>query len=556
MRLTKPTKIGRTFPLGLAWLTLVLLPWSHAAAQKFEEDFSIWPLDLKVNGTVIACAGPEVDSSVVDAFKRATGKDDDQIVALWLDSEFDAEPFEEILGDESNAKLFGKKHDAFRSIDKLNEALAGADGVLLFSSRPLLGNAGKSLTQIKQPLMNVIERGGVVCVVGPVIASLGAFRHQGVEPMSFLAKDLGLIPDGILYPGYVDSDDRNRMYGALAKRPHSVAIGIPKDTAVVLRGRKLITLGKQKVTFAISANDRQPHRVQHLADVSGRRVSPYDSVVDLTAWRRDAIERQLPVFPRAKPADPIVEKGTLFIVGGGGLPQGLMDEMVELAGGDQAHMVYVPCTERESVPDQSRLVRQWKRMGVASATVFHTKDRTKANSDKEFLKTLEQATGIWFGGGRQWNFADSYYGTEAHRLMKQVLARGGVIGGSSAGASIQGGYLARANPVANFDIMAPGYERGLGFLPGVAIDQHFSQRGRQKDMTKLANRYPQLLGIGIDETTAIRVRGSIAEVVGAGKVFFYDRRKPVVPGKDDFTALSAGQTMDLKKREVVEEAEE
>ena len=101
--------------------------------------------------------------------------------------------------------------------------------------------------------------------------------------------------------------------------------------------------------------------------------------------------------------------------------------------------------------------------------MLHTKDRTEADSDEEFLKHLSEATGIWFGGGRQWNFVDSYYGTKAHQLMLDVLDRGGVVGGSSAGASIQGEYLARANPVANFDIMAPGYERGLGFISGVAI---------------------------------------------------------------------------------------
>jgi len=72
----------------------------------------------------------------------------------------------------------------------------------------------------------------------------------------------------------------------------------------------------------------------------------------------------------------------------------------------------------------------------------------------------------------------------------------------------------------------------------------------------LAHRYPQLLGIGIDEGTAIRVEGSAADVVGKGKVFFYNRREAVVPGKEDYTALSAGQTYDLKKREVVEDSGE
>ena len=116
--------------------------------------------------------------------------------------------------------------------------------------------------------------------------------------------------------------------------------------------------------------------------------------------------------------------------------------------------------------------------------------------------------------------------------MKDVLKRGGVIGGSSAGASIQANYLARATPIGNSQIMAFGYERGgLGFISGVAIDQHFSQRRRHKDMTQLVDTHPQLLGIGIDEATAIIVQKSKAKVVGRGKVHFYDRTQPVVPNK-------------------------
>jgi cyanophycinase len=141
--------------------------------------------------------------------------------------------------------------------------------------------------------------------------------------------------------------------------------------------------------------------------------------------------------------------------------------------------------------------------------------------------------------------------------MKDVLKRGGVIAGSSAGASIQGRYLARATPISNFKIMAFGYERGgLGFLDGVAIDQHFSQRGRHKDMTQLVNKYPQILGIGIDETTAIVVQKSKAEVVGRGRVHFYDRNQPVYPDKPDYIALPAGSEFDLVERTVLKDASE
>jgi cyanophycinase len=141
--------------------------------------------------------------------------------------------------------------------------------------------------------------------------------------------------------------------------------------------------------------------------------------------------------------------------------------------------------------------------------------------------------------------------------MKEVLKRGGVIGGSSAGASIQGSYLARATPIDNVRIMAPGYERGgLGFLLGVAIDQHFTQRNRHPDLRSLVRTYPQLLGIGIDETTAIVVQGSRAEVVGRGSVFFMNAVQSdgtLDPQSIQEVGVQAGGVYDLKLRRAVEE---
>ncbi len=236
----------------------------------------------------------------------------------------------------------------------------------------------------------------------------------------------------------------------------------------------------------------------------------------------------------------------------------MMDRFVELAGGiENARLVYVPCSENESVGQRHSVVESWKRMGDRHATFIHTKDRNQANTDEQFFAPLKKATGIYFGGGRQWNFSDSYYGTKSHALMKDVLNRGGVIAGSSAGASIQGRYLARATPINNFKIMAPGYERGgLGFLSGVAIDQHFTQRGRQKDMTRLIAVYPQLLGIGLDEATAIEVQKSVAKVTGRGRVFFYDakaNRSNSSPNETatDYIALPQGSSYDLAKRKIL-----
>ena len=173
--------------------------------------------------------------------------------------------------------------------------------------------------------------------------------------------------------------------------------------------------------------------------------------------------------------------------------------------------------------------------------------------DPKNLETLKKAGGVWFGGGRQWRFVDAYEGTKAEEALRDVLRRGGVIGGSSAGATIQGYYLCRGSPLNNTDIRCEGYERGLNFLPGVAIDQHFAQRKRFGDMAALMKVYPQLLGVGIDEATALVVRGSVAEVMGQGQAHFYDRRKPLEEDKPDHESVKAGGLYDLKERKVLPE---
>jgi cyanophycinase-like exopeptidase len=127
-----------------------------------------------------------------------------------------------------------------------------------------------------------------------------------------------------------------------------------------------------------------------------------------------------------------------------------------------------------------------------------------------------------------------------------------VIGGSSAGATIQGDYLVRGNPLGNRDMMAEGYERGFTFLPGCAIDQHFTQRGRQPDMEALKRTFPQLLGIGIDESTALIVQKATARVIGKSNVYFYDGSTDGKDGGLQFTKVSAEDVYDLERRRKVE----
>jgi cyanophycinase len=372
-----------------------------------------------------------------------------------------------------------------------------------------------------------------------------------------------LLPDCLVQTVPAEAEGsaeaQREWWARLRRHPRRVGVQLTADSLLVLSGRLLGVIGPGSARLSLSETVDTGPRTQVLQ--MRRPRAPVSAwLADLTQWRRRALETTLEPFPPADRQVPKVDSGSLLIVGGGGMPKGLMDRFIELAGGvEAARLVFIPCSQEEELPENS-LVRRWRRMGVKHAHQLHTKDRRRAHTDEEFLAPLRAATGLWFGGGRQWNFADSYYGTEAHRLMKEVLVRGGVIGGSSAGASIQASYLARATPIGNTEIMAPGYERGgLGFITGVAIDQHFSQRDRHPDLKALVTQYPQLLGIGIDEATAIEVTGSRATVLGAGRVFFDQWIEPASnhgasaqEGEVQVTALAADEVYDLGRRAVVQ----
>ena len=538
-------------------LLIVVIWGTTSVAQRFDEQYTHWPVDLKINGRIIIDNGVRdfadsqqqlarvANNSRVVCFCHKAAKGENNL----------AEALKDAVGDDGSVNIV-----PFTDLpcDAVREALSAADVVVLQAGESGVGESTAWLA-MKPDFDEFLANGHTLVTDASVAKLLGrVVVPQSSSTETITAEPgLNLLPDCLLVCEFDGQDaSQENLLNQVTAHPRSVGIGLEGQTLLVLSGRRIACYGNGKATFILAAHGKQPPRIESIVPRRSRRQSPQEYLLDLTQWRREAIDRTIAPFPPAKPRVPLVENGTLLIVGGGGMPRGLMDRFIELAGGQEhAKLVYVPCTEADDVGERQSTVQSWTGMGVKHATFVHTKDRLQANTDPEFLAPLKEATGIWFGGGRQWNFSDSYYGTQAQKLMKEVLHRGGVIGGSSAGASIQARYLARATPIGNMRIMAPGYERGgLGFISGVAIDQHFSQRGRQKDMTQLMSRHPQLLGIGLDEATAIIVQKSEAEVVGRGRVYFYDRRLPVVADKPDYIALPAGSKFDLAKRVVVVDA--
>jgi cyanophycinase len=240
-------------------------------------------------------------------------------------------------------------------------------------------------------------------------------------------------------------------------------------------------------------------------------------------------------------------KGSLVIVGGAMQDPAIVQRFIELAGGTEAPIVIIP-TAGEADDEYHQFwsgLKQWRDNGARHLTVLHTRDRAVADSEA-FVKPIREARGVFFAGGRQWRLADSYLDTLTQKELAALLNRGGVIGGSSAGASILASFMVRGDTKSN-EKMIGDHTVGFGFLKNSAIDQHLLRRNRQFDMLEVIDKHPSLLGIGIDEDTAIVVSGDQFDVIGKSYVVIYST-KPVAGANGRFYFMGSGDRFNMKDR--------
>lgn len=198
--------------------------------------------------------------------------------------------------------------------------------------------------------------------------------------------------------------------------------------------------------------------------------------------------------------------GTLIVVGGGGLPDAISNRFVELGGGKESRLVIIPTAADNPKPDDE-LAAMWKKRGIQEIAILHTTDREVADS-ATFVAPLKEATAVWIGGGQQSRLAAAYQGTAVERELIAFLERGGVIGGTSAGAAIQSQVMiASGNPI-------PEIKQGFDLVPDAIIDQHFLKRNRINRLLTAVSQHPERCGVGIDEATAIEVNGRECRVLG------------------------------------------
>lgn len=243
------------------------------------------------------------------------------------------------------------------------------------------------------------------------------------------------------------------------------------------------------------------------------------------------------------------ESGSLVIVGGALRDAEIVETFIEMAGGENAKIVVVPTAggaDSDLYGSRCPCLNQLERAGAENLQVLHTYDPAEADTES-FAAVLADADAVWFTGGRQWRLADAYLGTRTEAAFHALLARGGVIGGSSAGASIQADFMVRGDTGGNRLVIGDHIE-GFGFITGVGIDQHLIPRNRHFDMMEVIRERPELLGIGLDEDTAIIVEGDSFRVMGTGYVAIFDAQADLDLGGGGFYFLQPGDRFDMTTR--------
>lgn len=230
--------------------------------------------------------------------------------------------------------------------------------------------------------------------------------------------------------------------------------------------------------------------------------------------------------------------GSLMLVGGGQIPDPVRAQFVALAGGRKARLVLLPtASDRADGEAPVHSHRIWLAHHVESVATLHTRNRVRANS-AAFLGVLRSATAVWIGGGDQSLLAEAYNGTAVLDELRALRARGGVVGGTSAGAAI-----ASAVMIADGTTTAE-LEPGFGLVPDLIVDQHFSSRERLPRLLDALRRHPNLIGLGIDEGTAALLTGTSLHVFGAAHVWLCVPANRTTPLR--VQRLDSGQTLDLK----------
>lgn len=264
--------------------------------------------------------------------------------------------------------------------------------------------------------------------------------------------------------------------------------------------------------------------------------------------------------PKATPAT-----GHLVLIGGGEKPDDAMRKFVELAGGPDALIIAIPTasSEEDAASYYEKLFKE--KYGCTNATSLGIKTREDAMRP-DYAELAGRARGIFFGGGDQIRITNALLDTPVGKAIRAAHENGAVIGGTSAGIACQSRLMITGE--GDFTVIRTKSVEivpGLGFFPGVVVDQHFVKRQRENRLFSVILEHPELVGVGVDEETAVWVRPDRTfQVMGKSSVVVLDAGSAFVSCPPDGTGkellgvhgltvhvLLPGEVFDLGSRTVV-----
>jgi cyanophycinase len=257
-------------------------------------------------------------------------------------------------------------------------------------------------------------------------------------------------------------------------------------------------------------------------------------------------------------------QGHLVLNGGGSKPDVVMEKFIELAGGPQARIVIFPTASGESDTGEyyQELFREY---GCSNVVVAEVRSKDDA-ADREIADIVDDARGIWFSGGDQRRITRALISTSVGDAVTGAYERGAVIGGTSAGTACQSPLMITGD--GDFTVVTAHnieLREGFGFFRGVIVDQHHVARRRNNRLISVVLEHPEMLGVGVDEATAVWVRpDGTFEVLGEGWVMVYDASQAKITRAPENRlgkplgahglithVLLPGDTFDVQKRTVV-----
>jgi cyanophycinase len=220
--------------------------------------------------------------------------------------------------------------------------------------------------------------------------------------------------------------------------------------------------------------------------------------------------------------------GTLVIIGGGEDKKGAKLILKFIAKKVGRGGKIVVSTVASEVPglNWDEYETLFRSLGVRHVFHLHVETREDAKSERA-LSVLRDADAVFFTGGDQLRITSLLGDTPVYSRVKEIFESGGLIAGTSAGASVMTETMMVSGPAETTQRvdtsirLAPGF----GLLPGVIIDQHFSQRGRVGRLVAAIAQNPRMLGVGLDEDAAIIYRRQRFQVLGTNAVHILDASK-------------------------------